>query len=46
MSGAFPDSDIQLVNIRVQGVGLIPELRLKEIPTGGTSPDAAPHRHT
>ncbi len=37
----FPDSDIQLVNIRVQGVGLIPELRLKEIPTGGSSPDAA-----
>ena len=37
----FPDSDIQLVNIRVQGVGLIPELQLKEIPTGGSSPDAA-----
>ena len=30
----FPDSDIQIVNIRVQGVGLIPELRLKDIPVG------------
>ena len=30
----FPDSDIQIVNIRVQGVGLISELRFKDIPVG------------
>ena len=37
----FPDSDIQIVNIRVQGVGLIPELRLKELPMGNGSPQDA-----
>ena len=37
----FPDSDIQIVNIRVQGVGLISELRLKEIGAGDASPNAA-----
>ena len=34
----FPDSDIQIVNIRVQGVGLMPELRLTQLPTGDASP--------
>ena len=34
----FPDSDIQIVNIRVQGVGLMPELRLTQLPAGDTSP--------
>ncbi len=37
----FPDSDIQIVNIRVQGVGLISELRLKELPPGDSSPKDA-----
>ena len=37
----FPDSDIQIVNIRVQGVGLIPELRLKVLPQGDGSPQQA-----
>jgi 5-oxoprolinase (ATP-hydrolysing)/N-methylhydantoinase A len=37
----FPDSDIQIVNIRVQGVGLMPELRLKELPAGDPSPTDA-----
>lgn len=37
----FPDSDIQIVNIRVQGIGLIPELELDELPTGGTNPHEA-----
>lgn len=34
----FPDSDIQIVNIRVQGVGLMPELRLTQLPAGAASP--------
>ena len=34
----FPDSDIQIVNIRVQGVGLMPELRLTQLPAGDASP--------
>ena len=37
----FPDSDIQIVNIRVQGVGLISELRLRELPVGNGSPQDA-----
>ena len=37
----FPDSDIQIVNIRIQGLGLMPELRLKELPVGAHSPAEA-----
>ena len=33
----FSDSDIQIVNIRVQGIGLIPELRFQEIASGNHS---------
>ena len=36
----FPEKDVELVNIRVVGVGKIPELRPRELQTGGPDPDA------
>ncbi len=41
----FPQSDIQIVNIRVQGIGLIPQLRFKEVTLGDSSPQEA-HKFT
>lgn len=35
----FPDKDIQLVNLRVVGIGTIPKLEPLRIGTGGTVPD-------
>lgn len=35
----FPDKDIELVNIRVVGIGKIPDLKPAELPAGGAEPD-------
>lgn len=35
----FPDKDIELVNLRVVGVGAIPRLKPQRIASGGTMPD-------
>lgn len=35
----FPDKDIELVNIRVVGVGKIPDLRPLELPAGSPEPE-------
>ena len=40
-SRRFEDSDIELPNVRVRGVGLMPPLRTVEVEHGGESPDAA-----
>jgi len=40
-SRRFEDSDIEIPNIRVRGIGLTPPLRTPEIEQGGDSPDAA-----
>jgi N-methylhydantoinase A/oxoprolinase/acetone carboxylase beta subunit len=40
-SRRFEDSDIEIPNIRVRGIGLTPPLRTPEIEHGGESPDAA-----
>lgn len=37
----FEDQEVQIVNLRVIGIGRIKELRLKELPTGGASAEAA-----
>ena len=36
----FEDKDVELVNIRVIGLGKIPELRTAELPAGSREPDA------
>ena len=40
-SRRFEDSDIEIPNIRVRGIGLTPPLRTPEIEQGDDSPDAA-----
>ena len=40
-SRRFEDSDIELPNVRVRGVGLMPPLLTVEVEHGGESPDAA-----
>ena len=40
-SRRFEDSDIEVPNIRVRGIGLMPELSTPEIEEGGESPDEA-----
>jgi N-methylhydantoinase A/oxoprolinase/acetone carboxylase beta subunit len=35
----FEDKDVELVNIRVVGVGAIPELRTAELPAGDREPE-------
>ncbi len=40
-SRRFEESDIEIPNIRVRGIGLTPALRTPEIPAGDDSPDAA-----
>jgi 5-oxoprolinase (ATP-hydrolysing)/N-methylhydantoinase A len=40
-SRRFEESDIEIPNIRVRGIGLTPPLRTPEIEQGGDSPDAA-----
>jgi N-methylhydantoinase A/oxoprolinase/acetone carboxylase beta subunit len=37
----FPEKDVELVNLRVVGVGTIPDLVPPPIPPGGEAPDAA-----
>jgi N-methylhydantoinase A/oxoprolinase/acetone carboxylase beta subunit len=37
----FEDSDIEIPNIRVRGIGLMPALETPELETGGESPDEA-----
>ena len=37
----FDEKDIELVNVRVMGVGHIPELRTRDLEQGGTEPDGA-----
>ena len=36
----FPDKDVQVVNLRVVGIGRIPDVRPREIDTGGGAPPA------
>ena len=40
-SRRFEDSDIEVPNIRVRGIGLMPELATPEVEAGDESPDAA-----
>ncbi len=40
-SRRFEDSDIEIPNVRVRGIGLMPPLRTPEIEHGDESPDAA-----
>lgn len=40
-SRRFESSDIEVPNIRVRGIGLMPELTMPELPAGGESADAA-----
>jgi N-methylhydantoinase A/oxoprolinase/acetone carboxylase beta subunit len=40
-SRRFEDSDIEVPNIRVRGIGLMPQLSTPEIEAGGESPDDA-----
>jgi N-methylhydantoinase A/oxoprolinase/acetone carboxylase beta subunit len=40
-SRRFEDSDIEIPNIRVRGIGLIPPLQMPEVPRAGESPAAA-----
>jgi N-methylhydantoinase A/oxoprolinase/acetone carboxylase beta subunit len=37
----FEDSDIEIPNIRVRGIGLMPELAMPALEAGGDSPEAA-----
>jgi N-methylhydantoinase A/oxoprolinase/acetone carboxylase beta subunit len=37
----FEDSDIEIPNIRVRGIGLMPELAMPVVESGGESPEAA-----
>ena len=38
---AFPGKDVQLVNLRVVGIGRVPDIAPQRIAEGGTAPDAA-----
>jgi N-methylhydantoinase A/oxoprolinase/acetone carboxylase beta subunit len=38
-SRRFEDSEIEIPNIRVRGIGLMPDLETPEVEQGGTSPD-------
>ena len=38
---AFGDNDVEIVNIRVLGIGRIPELSWPKVKSGGTDPEAA-----
>jgi N-methylhydantoinase A/oxoprolinase/acetone carboxylase beta subunit len=40
-SRRFEESDIEIPNIRVRGIGLIPPLQMPEVARGGESPSAA-----
>ena len=40
-SRRFEESDIEIPNVRVRGIGLMPELRMPEIEAGDESPSAA-----
>ena len=40
-SRRFEQSDIEIPNIRVRGIGLIPPLQMREVPRAGESPTAA-----
>ncbi|HEY2219842.1 MAG TPA: hydantoinase/oxoprolinase family protein [Gaiellaceae bacterium] len=40
-SRRFEESDVEIPNLRVRGIGLQPKLRAPESPTGSESPDAA-----
>jgi N-methylhydantoinase A/oxoprolinase/acetone carboxylase beta subunit len=40
-SRRFEDSDIEIPNIRVRGIGLMPALKVPEVEAGDESPDAA-----
>jgi N-methylhydantoinase A/oxoprolinase/acetone carboxylase beta subunit len=40
-SRRFEDSDIEIPNVRVRGIGLMPELKIPELEAGGTSPNDA-----
>ena len=40
-SRRFEDSDIEIPNIRVRGIGLMPPLQVPEVESGDASPDAA-----
>jgi len=40
-SRRFEDSDIEIPNVRVRGIGLMPALATPEVAAGGESPDAA-----
>jgi N-methylhydantoinase A/oxoprolinase/acetone carboxylase beta subunit len=40
-SRRFEDSDIEIPNVRVRGIGLMPPLNVPEVESGESSPDAA-----
>jgi N-methylhydantoinase A/oxoprolinase/acetone carboxylase beta subunit len=40
-SRRFEDSDIEIPNVRVRGIGLMPPLRVPEVEHGDSSPDSA-----
>jgi N-methylhydantoinase A/oxoprolinase/acetone carboxylase beta subunit len=40
-SRRFEESDIEIPNVRVRGIGLMPPLSTPELPQGGASPDEA-----
>src|SRR5205807_7855358 len=40
-SRRFEESDIEIPNVRVRGIGLMPPLEMPEVPRGGESPAAA-----
>jgi N-methylhydantoinase A/oxoprolinase/acetone carboxylase beta subunit len=42
-SRRFEESDIEIPNVRVRGIGLMPELRMPEIEHAGESPEEALH---
>jgi N-methylhydantoinase A/oxoprolinase/acetone carboxylase beta subunit len=43
-SRRFEDSDIEIPNVRVRGIGLMPPLETPEVETGGESPEEALRR--
>jgi 5-oxoprolinase (ATP-hydrolysing)/N-methylhydantoinase A len=45
-SRRFEESDIEIPNVRVRGIGLMPPLETPEVEHGDTSPDAALRRET
>jgi N-methylhydantoinase A/oxoprolinase/acetone carboxylase beta subunit len=40
-SRRFEESDIEIPNVRVRGIGLMPPLKVPEVESGDSSPDAA-----